>query len=193
MKSAEECAQIKDEELVRLVLEDQDYFLYLINRYEGKILRYIRRMTNVRQEEAEDILQDIFIKVYKNINSFNNDFKFSSWIFRIARNEIISNFRKISSRPQLVNDEDNFFLNNLVSELEVTKELDQELLKKDIQYILNNLDNKYREVLILKFLEEKDYNEMSDILKKPVNTIGVLINRAKKKFLEEINNKNIKI
>ena len=60
-----------DEELARLSVSDVDAFYLLIKRYEPKFLRYIGRMTGGRQDKAEDILQEIFIKVYRNLNSFN--------------------------------------------------------------------------------------------------------------------------
>ena len=78
-----------DEQLVQLSLNNQDYFYYLMKRYEIKLLRYIKRLTTVSPEEAKDIIQEIFIKVYRNLNGFNPKLKFSSWIYRIAHNEII--------------------------------------------------------------------------------------------------------
>lgn len=176
-----------DEELVAMTLENQSFFLYLMKRYEQKLLRYIMRISNTSNEEAEDILQDIFIKVYKNLNGFDPDLKFSSWIYRITHNEVINNFRKNKARPQgnsvTIDDE---MINKLRSGIDIEKKIDQEYLKKNIYKILEKIDIKYREILILKFMEEKDYKEISDILKKPMGTVATLINRAKNKFKEEL-------
>ncbi|MFH1582108.1 MAG: sigma-70 family RNA polymerase sigma factor [Pseudomonadota bacterium] len=87
-----------DEQLVQLSLKDQGCFYYLMKRYEIKILRYIKRLTTASQEEAEDIIQEVFIKVYRNLNGFNQKLKFSSWIYRIAHNEIINQYRKTKLR-----------------------------------------------------------------------------------------------
>jgi DNA-directed RNA polymerase specialized sigma24 family protein len=67
-----------DIEIIKKTLENQDSFSLIIERYEEKLRRYIRRITNVRNEEIDDLLQDIFISVYENLNSFNPDMQFSS-------------------------------------------------------------------------------------------------------------------
>ncbi len=194
MLSAQECQEKTDVELVKLTLKNQDYFQYLIERYEDKLLSYIRRISNIALEEAEDILQEVFIKVYINLNDFDPDLKFSSWIYRITHNQVISNYRKLQSRPQkIVLDPESDFLENLASDLDIGKDLDQKYLRKAINKVLASLDLKYREILVLKFLEEKSYQEISDILKKPMGTIASLINRAKKKFKEEIVRRSIKL
>lgn len=190
----EQCQNKTDEELVNLTLENQGYFLYLIKRYEKKLLNYIIRISGVAKEEAEDILQEAFIKIYQNLNDFDSGLKFSSWAYRIIHNQTISTHRKNKVRPQnIFLNPENDFLKSLASDLDLTKEVDLEFLKKNINKILENLNAKYREILILKFLEQKSYKEMSDILKKPMGTIATLINRAKKQFLEEINKQNIKL
>ena len=79
---------LSDLQLVKLSLKDHQNFRYLVERYEPLLLRYMRRIANVSKEEAEDLLQEIFIKVYKNLNGFDQKLKFSSWIYRIAHNEI---------------------------------------------------------------------------------------------------------
>jgi RNA polymerase sigma-70 factor, ECF subfamily len=175
-----------DAELVQLSLIDQDYFLYLIQRYEEKLLRYILRISNASQEDAEDILQEVFIKVYRNLNAFDQTLKFSSWIYRITYNETISHFRRIKNKPIVLNTEDSLsFFDSIASDVNIETEFEVNEKKRLIMKILERLDDKYKEVLILKFLEEKDYEEISDILKKPTGTIGTLINRGKKKFKEE--------
>ena len=186
MKINQKCEDKTDEELAKLATEDQTYFLCIINRYQEKLFYYIRRISNVSIEEAEDILQDVFIKVYKNLNDFDVDLKFSSWIYRITHNQVISNFRKIQARPQNagVDLNDDSYL-KLASNLDIEYEVNNKLLKKNIYQILNSMDKKYKDVLVLKFFEEKDYKEISDILKIPMGTVASLMNRAKKKFREK--------
>ena len=174
-----------DEELVSLVLEDQDYFLYLVRRYEQKLFRYIARISSLSQDDIEDVLQDIFIKVYKNLNNFDTDLRFSSWVYRITHNEVISNYRKYKNKAKIISfDKDGEFIKNIGDELDIERDINLDELKKETFSILGKMDIKYREVLILKFLEEKSYREMSDILRKPEGTIATLINRAKKEFLK---------
>ena|SRR3989338_2894669 len=178
--------QMTDEELVQYTLQNQVYFGHLIQRYQQKLLRYILKISNVRLEEAEDTLQDIFIKIYQNLNGFDTSLRFSSWIYRITHNEVISQYRKHQRRPEGHTwDVKDYVWNNLASSLDTKAAVEGESLKKSIQSVLEQMDIKYREVLILKFLEEKDYEEISDILQKPLGTVGTLINRAKKQFQKE--------
>ncbi|MFH1412957.1 MAG: sigma-70 family RNA polymerase sigma factor [bacterium] len=189
----EDCKEKTDEELVKIILEDQNYFACLIQHYQGRLLNYARKITNLPDTEIEDILQDVFIKIYKNLNNFNPDLKFSSWIYRITHNHIISNFRKINARPKTVSiGIDDNFLENIASDMDTGKYVDIGYLRENINKILDKLDLKYKEVLVLKFLENKNYNEISDILKKPIGTVGTLINRAKAKFKKELIDNNIK-
>ncbi|MFH0950983.1 MAG: sigma-70 family RNA polymerase sigma factor [bacterium] len=187
MIDVEQCHNKSDAELVKLSLQQSDYFACLVNRYEAKLTNYIRKITNLDAEDVADVLQDVFIKVYKNLNSFDPGLKFSSWIYRITHNQVISNYRKNTARPQTVPIEiDDTIIHNLASDLDTSQAVDEDLLRQNINAVLEKLDIKYREVLVLKFLEDKDYKEISDILKKPAGTVGTLINRAKAKFRKEL-------
>lgn len=172
-----------DEEIIKLTLENQDLFLHIVKRYKTKLFNYIRRISNVSPEEAEDVLQDVFLKTYLNINDFDSSLKFSSWIYRIAHNEVISSFRKKKARPQTIElNMDDEGLKFLAHNFDIEKEVDNNYLKRDISEALKDIDVNYREILILKFLEGKDYNEISDIIQKPTGTVASRINKAKKEF-----------
>ena len=178
---------LDDAELVRLTLEDQENFLYLVDRYKAKLLSYIRRLTNSGLEEAEDILQDVFIKVYLNLNDFNSDLKFSSWIYRITHNQVISQHRKIKARPEgYAVDLEDQAVRNLAADIDIITDADLMILKKQIGTVLKKLAPKYKEILILKFLEDKSYGEISDILKKPAGTIASTLSKAKDEFKKEL-------
>ena len=178
---------MSDEQLVQLSLKDQDSFYYLIERYEPKILRYIKRITNISPEESEDLLQEIFIKVYRNLNRFNRKLKFSSWVYRIAHNEIINQYRKKKSYSAAIDlfteNDDTDYLAGFISE---ALEIDNDYISREnaekVRAALAKLPDKYREVLILRYFEDQSYKEISDILRKPAGTVATLINRAKSKF-----------
>jgi RNA polymerase sigma-70 factor (ECF subfamily) len=187
MIDAKQAANASDEELVRLTLDNQDNFLYLVDRYKGKLISYIRRLTNINYEDAEDILQEVFIKVYLNLNDFNDDLKFSSWIYRITHNQVISSHRKLKARPEgYAVGIDDQAARNLAADIDIVAGADLQITKANIFKILNQLDDKYREVLVLKFLEEKNYQEISDIIKKPPGTVASTINKAKQEFRKEL-------
>lgn len=194
MQNLTDFSEKTDEELVQLTLADQSIFLHIMKRYEQKLIRYIMRITNVPIEEAEDILQEVYIKVYRNLNGFDPKLKFSSWIYRITHNEVISHYRKRKARPQNVTwDVNENFLNNIASTFDMKKDVEMEFLRNNIFKVLDHMDEKYKQILILKFLEEKSYNEISDILKKPMGTVATLINRAKKQFNSIVQEQEIKI
>lgn len=181
-----------DETLVRLALEHQEAFGVLIQRYEQKLLRYIQSISSSNLQDAEDILQDAFIKVYRNLNGFDQSQKFSSWIYRIVRNEAISAHRKRKSRAEGNADAvDDDVWNNFAAELDIQKDAEQKERSIWIRKILDQMDVKYKEVLVLKFLEEKDYKEISYILRKPMGTVATLISRAKKQFRDTAQQQNV--
>ncbi|MFA5184188.1 MAG: RNA polymerase sigma factor [Patescibacteria group bacterium] len=190
-KSAEGAS---DEELVKLTLQDQDNFLYLVDRYKGRLLSYIRRLTNVNNEDAEDALQEVFIKVYSNLNGFNKDLKFSSWVYRIAHNQVISNHRKLKARPEgYAVSIDDQAARKLAAEIDIASGADLQILQVNIAKVLDKLAGKYREALILKFWEEKSYQEISDIIKKPPGTVASTINKAKQEFKKELARQNLNL
>ena len=128
-------------------------------------------------------MQDVFIKTYYNLNGFDKDLQFSSWVYRIAHNETVSAIRKKVVRPTIALEVED--LERFGDAFDMTKDIDNSFDRKYIDEALSKLDEKYREVLVLRFLDEKDYIEIADILKKPVSTIGNLILRGKKIFKEE--------
>ena len=135
------------------------------------------------QEHAADILQDVYLKTYLNLNSFTTSLKFSSWIYAIAHNQVISNFRKIKARPEGSSVTIDLGLSDaLASDLNIEKATDSKLLAERVAKALAKLKPKYREILILKYLEEKNYQEMSDIIKKPMGTVASMLNTARGEF-----------
>lgn len=179
---------LSDEELAKTTIGDREAFTELIDRYEPKLRRYLVRLARLSKEDSDDVLQETFIKAYKNIESFDGDLKFSSWIYRIAHNEAISHLRKnkrfffFERNPvESVDGEEitpDFFVVNPTQ----AEDFDLALNKDLVSRTLKKLDQKYREVLVLRYLEEKDYAEISDIIKKPPGTVATLLSRAKKQF-----------
>ena len=174
--SSEICQQLTDHELVSHAVEDVDYFSCIYGRYEKKLLRYIKRLTDITNEEAEDILQESFIKVWKNLNRIKHDTKLSSWLYRLVHNEVISRWRKRKKQRPLLELSDNL-LHSIADDLEITQ-LPEEQLNQE----LKNISEKYREIVILKYFENMSYEEISDILKIPEGTVAIRLNRAKKEM-----------
>lgn len=168
-----------DEEIAEIVPQDSDVFGVLIRRYEDRLMRYVFRIGGGSRESVEDVVQNIFIKAYINIQSFRKGQKFSSWLYGIAHNECIDYWRRNKKHTQISIDDDLELAATIASEENIEKDL---FLKDDqarIREVLNQLPTQYREVLVLRYLEEKEYQEISDILRKPVSTVGTLLHRAK--------------
>ncbi len=194
MINTDQVEKLSDEEIVKLTLENQDYFLFIINRYKVKLFNFICRITSVSIEDAEDLLQEIFLKIYLNLNDFDHDLKFSSWAYAIARNQVISHHRKLQVRAEghATTLEDGSF-KEMAVDFDIKEDVDLQYLRENIFKILDNLEKKYREILILKFLEEKNYKEISDIIKRPVGTVGSMMNKAKAEFKKELYKQDIKL
>ncbi len=176
-----------DEEIVHLIQSGgADYFGILIERYEDKIRRYARKLLS-NKEDTDDIIQGIFIKAYTNIQSFDVKRKFSSWLYRIAHNELVNHLRKRKFFSSF--DFDTFFPHIVhIHDNETDKELNRQEMQEIIDKCLNELEPKYREPIILYYLEELSYKEIADILHLPIPTVGVRLNRGKEK-LKSIYNK----
>jgi RNA polymerase sigma-70 factor (ECF subfamily) len=172
--------KLTDAKIVELVKADLEQYRHIINRYEEKLLRYIRRILYINKEDAEDILQDVFLKAYKNINSYDSKYKFSSWIYRIAHNEAVSFLRRKKREIDTVEDSEIF--DTLPSNIDIEDDFLKNLKGSEVREILDKLDRKYREVLVLRYFEEMEYNEISDTLHISSGTVASLISRGKKKF-----------
>lgn len=179
-----------DKDLVEMTLREKSSFGFIVDRYEGKLRRYIVRL-GIKNEDQLDVLQEVFIKAYKNLNSFDKDLSFSAWIYRIAHNEAINWYRKLKVRPEgnLVIDSDEV-LNFIKETTETPDEIfDKDLDAKILNQALSEIKEKYREVLILRFFEGLEYEEISDILKIPVGSVGTLLYRGKKQLKSVLKDK----
>ncbi|MCF7846727.1 MAG: RNA polymerase sigma factor [Candidatus Gracilibacteria bacterium] len=174
-------SELSDEELVEKAREDVNFFAPLLDRYEPQLTRYVARISNFCPETIEEILQDVFLKVWKNLNDFDGRVAFRSWIYRIAHNETISRFRWFRARgqDQEVTLDDTF---PIPDKSDFIAEIDLQISAKNIQKTLRHLPKKYREILTLYFFHDLSYAEISDVLKKPTGTVATLLSRAKKSF-----------
>jgi RNA polymerase sigma-70 factor (ECF subfamily) len=186
-----ECDQYTDKELITKSLAEIAFFTCIYERYATALIRYARRLGVTSADEAEDILQDAFVNVWNHLNTFDPALQFSSWLYRIVHNQVISHFRKQQSYGKHRNPvfEESKYANIPAEENDHAGELADP--EKHLRTILSRMSPKYRQVLVLKFLEEKNYVEISDILKIPEGTVATRINRAKKAFRKLAEEQNI--
>lgn len=168
---------LSDENLARLSQNgDIDAFGELLNRYNKKILNYSRRF--IKGDDSFDVVQEVFIKAYVNIRQFDAERRFSPWLYRIAHNELINAVKKRAKEPLNFFDPDTIFPHPTAKETAEDKANKAET-KKIVEECLDKINYKYREPLVLYYLEEMDYGEISDILRIPVSTVGVRISRGR--------------
>lgn len=164
---------------------DSERFHEIELRYHEKLFFYLRHLVGSK-EEAEDILQDVFLKTFKTLDQFDNRRKFSSWIYRIAHNEAV-NFIKRKNKFRSVSWEDIVSTRDRLALADDTRSPQENWIRFErrasVRQALKELPPKYREVLLLRFYFERSYDEIAHIIGKPRNTVGTLISRAKKRLV----------
>ncbi|MDD3678979.1 MAG: RNA polymerase sigma factor [Patescibacteria group bacterium] len=173
-----------DELLVLFVQKNSGKgFEYLVDRYQEKIFNYAKRIVS-DPDLAEDITQESFIAAYSNINSFDPKRKFSSWLYRIAHNKAINEIRK---RKKIIFLDEKIPIESDENSKKITNEIDRKKAKILLEKKLDIIPIKYKETLTLRYFENLSYEEISDILKIPVSTVGIRIKRGLEK-LKKITN-----
>lgn len=179
-----------DEEIFALVSQNKELYAVLIRRYERPLLSYLRRTSGGPAEELEDMAQNIFLKAYVYLHSFRSGEKFSNWFFSIAHNECIDHWRRNKKHSTSISLEGNENLQAVLrSEENLREQAEREWDREELRLALGEMPFKYREILALRFLEDRSYEELSVILRRPVATVGTLIRRAKKLFREILEEK----
>ncbi len=181
--------QESDEEIARKVQSGQiEVFAALVERYEQKMKRYARKFL-FGYEDIEDLVQKVFLKAYINIQSLDTSKKFSSWLYRIAHNEFINEIKKRGREPVSFFDFDIFFPHHRSAD-NADRNLNKEEIREVIDNCLEKLKPKYREPIVLHYLEELSYKEIADVLQIPVSTVGVRLQRGKqimRSFCKKLN------
>lgn len=165
--------QLSDEAIVEQVRSfDQELYAILVERYQYKLLRFARSI--IRDEhKAADVVQEAFIKAFINLQGFDTKKKFSSWIYRIVHNEAMNSIKK--QKREIPMPEDFEF----ASSEDIEADFEQQEIVEAVQAHLDKLPLMYAEPLLLRYREEKSYEEISDILHLPMGTVATRINRAK--------------
>ncbi len=183
---------LTDQQAVEATLRDRHAFSILVERYQAPLLRYIQRLGTLDADVAKDILQETFIKVYLNLNDYNPTHPFSSWAYRIAHNETMIHFRRQKHRPVVLDPEQYTTLfESIPDELDIEKEIDVGRTSVDVGQAIAKLKPVYRDILVLRFFENKSYDEISYILEIPNGTVATNLARGKKALALELKNKYI--
>lgn len=175
---------VLENRLARLALKgDQQAFAELVDLYQDKLYHMAYRMLNNRQE-AEDVVQDTFLRVYKNLDRFDESLKFSTWIYRIATNLCIDRLRK--RKPSYSLDAESQEYEGLDGYSMIPSDNrtpESELILSDTQRIIHqameSLPAKYKTVMKLRYIQDMSLQEVGDILDLPVTTIKTRVHRGR--------------
>lgn len=162
--------EVSEEEIIRKIKRGEiNYFEFLVNKYSRLVYFYaLKKVAN--REDAEDIVQNAFVKAYKGIDRFDLKQKFYPWFFTIVKNEINEFFRKNKTHSKL--DE------------EMAEDVKEEGF--GFEYLIKDLKPEYKQVLQLYFEEGYSYQEIAEKIEKPINTVKTLIRRAKDAVRQKI-------
>ena len=174
----------------QVVKGDQNAFGEIVELYKDKVFQLCFRMLGNRHE-AEDMAQEAFVRAYVNIHRFNIQMKFSTWLYRIATNLCIDRIRK--KKPDYFLDaevagteglnmysiiaDDSVLPEDEVESLELQETIQDEILK---------LPEKYRSVIVLKYIEELSLKEISNILDLPIGTVKTRIHRGREALRKQL-------
>ncbi len=163
-----------DQEVVKAVLSgDKQNFALLMERYERVIIAYVLPMVNYNKQDTEDICSNVWIKVYQKLDSYNENYKFLSWIYQISRNVCIDHLRKNIKKEISVD------LQEPIYE-EMIKEENEDLCTHgELAKILDELNPLDRDLLILKYLQGYSVTEIGEMQKLKPSQVSVKLTRAK--------------
>lgn len=173
--------------LKRIAKQDELAFFELVKRFKTQLLHVIYRYTGNRQD-AEDILQDVFVKIYLHAEKFNDEFKASTWIYTIALNTARTAYKKknrwlIFSSMMNRNDDEPDFVES-IEDFSFTPGFysDSDHQEEVINTVLSKLNPSFREALILRDMQGLSYDDISDVLGINLGTVKSKINRGREEF-----------
>ena len=172
-----------DDILIAQVLKgDNAAFRMLVERHQNLVFTIAFRITGKR-EEAEEVAQDVFLKVYNNLAGFEGTAKFSSWLYRIAYNTALT---KIRNRKEAFKTLDNFDNSNYKSSAAVLNEAEQVFTKEYLDKAINLLEPDESTLITLFYLSEQSLEEIAQVLNIEANAVKVRLHRARKKLREKL-------
>ncbi|KQU19386.1 RNA polymerase subunit sigma [Bacillus sp. Leaf13] len=178
------------ERINQVLKGDHNAFGEIVELYKDKVFQICFRMLGNRQE-AEDLAQEAFVRAFVNIRSFNVQMKFSTWLYRIATNLCIDRLRK--KKPDYYLDAEvsgteglNMYSQIASDMAKPEDEVESLELQETIQVEIMKLPEKYRSVIVLKYIEELSLKEISEILDLPVGTVKTRIHRGREALRKQL-------
>ncbi len=164
----------------RILTGDKGAFRVLVERYQNLVFTIAFRITNNR-EEAEEVAQDVFMKVYNNLGGFKGDSKFSSWLYRIAHNTGLTKIRGRKEEHKQIDTTTDYYAGP-----SVLNEAEQSFTKADLNKAISMLEPEEATIITLFYLSEQSLDEIAEILNIEPNAAKVRLFRSRKKLREKM-------
>ena len=191
---AQDFASAADSDLVATAINGlEGSFEELVRRYQRPISAYVYRMVG-NYESALDLTQEIFIKVYASLRKYRSEFKFSTWIYKIAHNAAVDHLRRSSTREQSLtngNDSDQFELPIESRRLSPEQESERKERRVEIESVVRALPANYRELIILRHSQDLTYEEIVEVTGLPLGTVKNRLFRAREMMRQQFVSRGI--
>jgi RNA polymerase sigma-70 factor, ECF subfamily len=185
---------IADCDLVtRAIKGREDGFNELVRRYQRPIAAYVYRMVG-DYDAALDLTQEVFIKVYSSLERYRSEFKFSTWIYKIAHNASVDYLRRNASRRQAFTSEvegEEREIQVISRKLSPEQEYAMEERRAEIERVVHQLPPVYRELIILRHQHDLSYDEIAEVTSLPLGTVKNRLFRAREIMRQQFVDKGI--
>lgn len=189
-------SSLEDDKFVKRAIEgDQDAYKDLMDKYQKPLYFHVLKMVR-NHEQVEDLVQEAFMKAFNNLNSYNTNYAFSTWLYRITTNHTIDYLRKKKLKTTSINDPVKTKDGEMEIQISDDAETDRDIIRKErkkiIHNAINDLPKKYRRVIEMRHLQELSYQEIADQLDLPLGTVKAHIFRAREMLYKELKDKREK-
>lgn len=189
-------SSLEDDKFVKRAIDgDQDAYKQLMDKYQKPLYFHVLKMVR-NHEQVEDLVQEAFMKAFNNLNSYNTNYAFSTWLYRITTNHTIDYLRKKKLKTTSINDpvktKDGEMEIQISDEAETDRNIIRKERKKIIHDAINDLPKKYRRVIEMRHLQELSYQEIAEQLDLPLGTVKAHIFRAREMLYKELKDKREK-
>lgn len=184
----------EDDVLVKAAIGgDEKAYSQLVDKYERALYYHILKMVKDRGQ-VKDLVQEAFVKAFNNLNTYSNNYAFSTWLYRIATNHTIDYLRKKKLQTLSIDEPVNTREGEMKMQLpDKEAATDRKIIRKQRQKMvreaIDDLPEKYRKVIEMRHMEEKSYQEIADVLDLPLGTVKAHIFRAREMLYKALKEK----